>query len=188
VAGLAREAGAVLPLPPELNADAITQMEPREIEDKLIKHSEALYEAREKEMGSENMRVLERLVLLRILDSLWIEHLTAMEDRRREAGWQSLRQVRSIDAYRNVGFEQFEELKTTYQHDVARTIYRVTIKKKEEPPKQAETPMAQVSPGKDRAPKKPPAKVVGGKVVGKVGRNDPCPCGSGKKYKKCCGR
>ncbi|MBN1863122.1 MAG: preprotein translocase subunit SecA [Dehalococcoidales bacterium] len=188
VVGLVREVGAIMPLPPELTADTLAKMEPGEVEAKLIEHSEALYEAREQEMGSENVRVMERLVLLRILDSLWIEHLTAMEDRRREAGWQSLRQVRSIDAYRSVGFEQFEELKTTYQHDVAHAIYHVTIKKKEAPPKQVETPMAQVSPGKASGPKKPPPKVADGKVVGKVGRNDPCPCGSGKKYKKCCGR
>ena len=188
VAGLVREVGTILPLPPELGADTLARMEPGETETRLIEHSEALYEAREKEIGSENMRVLERLVLLRILDSLWIEHLTAMEDLRQGAGWQSLMQVRSVDAYKKFGFEQFEELKTTYQHDVAHTIYHVTIKKKEEPPKQVETPMAQVSPGETSTPKKPPAKVVGGKVVGKVGRNDPCPCGSGKKYKKCCGR
>jgi preprotein translocase subunit SecA len=184
VAGLIKEVGAILPLPPELKTDTLAQMELAEIEARLIEQSKKLYEAREQEMGAENVRVLERLVLLRILDSLWIEHLTAMEDRRQEAGWQSLRQVRSIDAYRNVGFEQFEELKTTYQHDVAHTIYHMTIKKKEEPPKQVETPMAQVSPGKSPTPKKQPAKVGGGKV----GRNDPCPCGSGKKYKKCCGR
>jgi preprotein translocase subunit SecA len=159
-------------------------MKPAEIEGKLIGHSVALYEARENEMGSENMRVLERLILLRILDSLWIEHLTAMEGRRQEASWQSLRQIRSLDAYRNVGFEQFEELRATYQHDVAHTIYHVTIKKKEEPPKQVETPMAQVAPAGSPTPRKQAVKVGGGKV----GRNDPCPCGSGKKYKKCCGR
>ena len=135
-------------------------------------------------MTPENMRVLERLIMLRILDSLWIEPLTAMEGRRREASWQSLRQVRSLDAYRSVGFEQFEELKATYQHDVARAMYHVTIKKKEEPPKQVETPMTQVASASSPDPRKQAVKVGGGKV----GRNDPCPCGSGKKYKKCCGR
>jgi preprotein translocase subunit SecA len=184
VEGLVKEVGTILPLPAELNATTIDQMKPAEIEDKLIEYSAALYEAREQEMGVVNMRVLERLVMLRILDSLWIEHLTAMEERRQEAGWQSLRQMRSIDAYRNVGFEQFEELKATYQHDVAHMIYHVTIKKREEAPKQAETPMTQVAPGSSPTPRKQAVKVGGGKV----GRNDPCPCGSGKKYKKCCGR
>jgi preprotein translocase subunit SecA len=184
VEGLVREVTTIFPLTPELSAEALTKMRPAEIEDRLIKHSVALYEAREKEMGSEAMRVLERLIMLRILDSLWIEHLTAMESRRQEASWQSLRQIRSVDAYRNVGFEQFEELKATYQHEVAHTIYHVTIKKREEPPKQVETPMTQVASGSSPAPRKQAVKVGGGKV----GRNDPCPCGSGKKYKKCCGR
>jgi preprotein translocase subunit SecA len=184
VEGLVREVTTIFPLTPELSAEALTRMGPAEIEDRLIKHSVALYEAREKEMGSEAMRVLERLIMLRILDSLWIEHLTAMESRRQEASWQSLRQIRSVDAYRNVGFEQFEELKATYQHEVAHTIYHVTIKKREEPPKQVETPMTQVASGSSPAPRKQAVKVGGGKV----GRNDPCPCGSGKKYKKCCGR
>jgi preprotein translocase subunit SecA len=184
VEGLVKEVGTVLPLPAELNTTTLAQMKPVEIEDKLIEHSAAVYEAREKEMGVENMRLLERLMMLRILDSLWIEHLTAMEERRQEAGWQSLRQMRSIDAYRNVGFEQFEELKATYQNDVVHMIYHVTIKKREEPPKQAETPMTQVAPGSSPTPRKQAVRVGGGKV----GRNDPCPCGSGKKYKKCCGR
>jgi preprotein translocase subunit SecA len=184
VAGLARELGTILPLPPELSADTLAQMEPREIEDKLAQHAEALYAAREQELGPDKVRVLERLVLLRILDRLWIDHLTDMDRLRHGAGWQSLMQVRSVDAYKRFGYEQFEELKDAYQRDVAHTVYHVTIKKREEPPKQVETPMAQVSPGGSPAPKKPLARVAGGKV----GRNDPCPCGSGKKYKKCCGR
>ncbi len=184
VEGLVKEMGTIFPLPPGLNAEFLGGMKLSEIEDKLIEHSATIYEARERDMGVENMRLLERLMMLRILDSLWIEHLTAMEERRQEASWQSLRQMRSIDAYRNVGFEQFEELKATYQHDVAHTIYHVTIKKKEEPTKKVETPMAQVVPGSSPTTRKQPVKVGGGKV----GRNDPCPCGSGKKYKKCCGR
>ncbi len=181
--GLISDVNTILPLPPELNADALVRMKPAEIEDKLIEQAETLYEAREKEMGADNIRVLERLVMLRILDSLWIEHLTAMEGRRQEAGWQSLRQVRSIDAYKSVGYEQFQELLATIQHDVAHTMYHVTIKKREAP-KPVETPMAQVTPGGTGSPRKQPLKVGGSKV----GRNDPCPCGSGKKYKKCCGR
>jgi len=182
--GLIKEVGTILPLPPELNVSSLSRMKPAEVEARLIEQAEKLYEAREREMGSEAMRLMERLVLLRILDSLWIEHLTAMEARRQEASWQSLRQIKAIDAYRSVGFEQFEEFKAAYQHEVAHSIYHVTIRKKEAPPKQAETPMTQVTPGSAGRPRKQAAR-VGGK---KIGRNDPCPCGSGKKYKKCCGR
>jgi len=182
--GLISDVSTILPLPSELNVSSLSQMKPAEIEARLIEQAETHYEAREKEMGLEAMRLMERLVLLRILDSLWIEHLTAMEGRRQEASWQSLRQIKAIDAYRNVGFEQFEELKAAYQHEVAHSIYHVTIKKKEAPAKQVETPMAQVTPSSAGRPKKQAVKVGGSKV----GRNDPCPCGSGKKYKKCCGR
>ena len=184
MAGLLREVGTIFPLPPEINVSTLSQMKPEEVEAKLLELAEMAYEAKEKELTPEIMRGWERRVMLRAVDGFWIDHLTAMEARRQEAGWQSLRQMRSIDAYRKFGLEQFEELKFAIQRGVVHTVYHVAIKKKEEPPKQVETPMAQVAPASPSTPKKQPAKVGGGKV----GRNDPCPCGSGKKYKKCCGR
>jgi len=163
--GLRTDIAAIFPLPPALNASVLSQMKPREIEDKLIEQAESLYEVREKELGADNMRVLERLVMLRTMDNLWIEHLTAMENM-------------PVDAYKRKGYGQFQELLTTIKHDVARTIYHVGIAKQG-----ASTPVAQMaSTGSSRTRQR--AK-VGGK---KVGRNDPCPCGSGKKYKHCCGR
>ena len=121
-------------------------------------------------------------MLLHFLDSLWVEHLTIMEEMREQARLQTLQQVKAEDAYKNIGYEQFQRLMSTIQHDVAHTIYHVSIVKKEAPP--APSPMAQVaSRGTDR-PRKQPVKVSGKKI----GRNDPCPCGSGKKYKHCCGR
>jgi len=157
-------------------------MKPKEIEERLVKEAEDLYQQREKEMGPENMRVLERLVMLRIIDSLWVEHLTMMEHMREQAGWQTLRQVRAVDAYKNEGYKQFQLLLSTIQHDVAHTIYHVNIVKKESTA-QAPSPMAQAA-GRSRPVSKQKAK-VGGR---KIGRNEPCPCGSGKKYKHCCGR
>jgi len=183
VEGLIAEVGTIFLLPPDINANALSQLKPKQIEAKLIELAEALYEAREQEMGSNNMRVLERLVMLRTIDSLWVEHLTIMEQKRQEAGWQTLQQVRAVDAYRNIGYEQFERLLSTIRHDVAHTIYRVGIVKKEAPPPPP-SPMAQVASRGAESPRKQSAKVSGKKI----GRNDPCPCGSGKKYKKCCGR
>ncbi len=89
--GLTTDVSTILPLPPTLNADTLSQLKPKEIEDRLVELAETLYEEREKEFGSDNMRVLERLVMLRTIDSLWVEHLTAMENMRQEAGWQALR-------------------------------------------------------------------------------------------------
>jgi len=181
--GLIADVSTIFPLPPELNATALSQLKLQQIEEKLIEQAEALYEEREKELGSDNMKVLERLVMLRITDSLWIEHLTAMEDMRLEAGWQTLRQIKAVDAYKREGYNQFQTLLSTIQHDVVHTIYHVGIVK-QEAAQRAPSAMAQVAAGRTDSGKKQPLKTASGKI----GRNDPCPCGSGKKYKKCCGK
>ena len=182
VDGLIAEAATIFPLPPLLNAGAFSQMKAGEIEERLVGQAEAVYEEREKEPGSENMRVLERLVMLRIIDNLWVEHLTAMEQMRLEAGWQTLRQIKAVDAYKREGYKQFEVLLSTIQHDVVHTIYHAGIVQREAQPRVA-SPMAQAA-GHAGGGRKQRQK-VGGK---KIGRNEPCPCGSGKKYKHCCGR
>ncbi len=182
VEGLLADLATVLPLPYALTADSLLELKPKQIEEKLTGLAETLYDEREKELGAENMRVLERLVMLRIIDKLWVEHLTAMEDMRQQAQWQTLRQTRAVDAYKREGYQQFQTLLDTIQHDVAHTIYHVSIVRKE-PSAQEVSPMAQVT-GRSRPVGKQKAK-VGGR---KIGRNDPCPCGSGKKYKHCCGR
>ena len=157
-------------------------MRPKEIEEALIEQAESLYEQREQEVGADNMRVLERLVMLRTIDRLWVEHLTAMEHMRLQAGWQTLRQTRSVDAYKRQGYEQFQTLLGTIQHDVAHTIFHVAITRRESP-EQEPSEMAEAS-GRTKADNKPREKAAGKKI----GRNDPCPCGSGKKYKHCCGK
>ncbi len=182
VKGLLADLATILLLPSTLTADSLLEMRPKQIEEKLIELAETLYEERERELGSANMRVLERRVMLRIIDSLWVEHLTAMENMRMQAGWQTLRQTRAVDAYKRGGYQQFQTLLDTIQHDVAHTIYHVSIVKKE-PSAQAPSLMAQVA-GRSRPVVKQKTK-VGGR---KIGRNEPCPCGSGKKYKHCCGR
>jgi preprotein translocase subunit SecA len=183
VEGLLADLVTVFPVPVAVTADSLLEMKPKQIEDKLTGLAETLYEEREKEVGPENMRVLERLLMLRVIDSLWVEHLTAMENMRLQAGWQTLRQTRAVDAYKREGYRQFQTLLDTIQHDVAHTIYHVGISRKE-PSAQEPSPMAQVVRQGPAISKKQKEK-VGGK---KIGRNDPCPCGSGKKYKHCCGR
>ncbi len=181
IKGLIDDVTTIMPLPPELNAGVLSSLKPREIEQRLIQQAEALYQQREQEMGSENMRKLERLIMLRTMDSLWIEHLTRMEEMRLQAGWESLRQVKAVDAYKNRGYEQFQILLDTIRHDITRTIFHVTLAKREAS-QPAPSPMAQVTAGAGSKQRK---QKVAGK---KIGRNDPCPCGSGKKYKYCHGR
>ncbi|MBM2825421.1 MAG: protein translocase subunit secA [Dehalococcoidales bacterium] len=181
IKGLVAEVATIFPLPPGLNEEVLDPLKPDQIEDRLVEEAGAAYEQREKEVGAENMRMLERLVMLRIIDSLWVEHLTEMENMRLQVGWESLRQIRPVDAYKSAGYKQFQALMDAIRHDVAHTIYHVGLVRQEvrQPPPSIMAKMA-ASAGRQKQP------VKAGK--GKVGRNDPCPCGSGKKYKHCCGK
>jgi len=182
--GLIADVGTIFPLPPELNADAFSKLKPEQIEARLIEQAEAIYEEQEREFEPDKMRVLERIVMLRIIDSLWVEHLTEMERMRQGVGLMGVAQRDPLVAYKRQGHEQFQFLLDTIRHDVAHTVYHVRIEKKEAP-RPALSPMAQVASGAGGSTKVKTRMRVGGK---KIGRNDPCPCGSGKKYKYCCGR
>jgi preprotein translocase subunit SecA len=122
-------------------------------------------------------------VMLQIIDRLWVEHLTEMERERLQAGWAGLRQMKSADAYKRSGYEKFQILLETIQHDVANTVFHVALVQKDA--KAPESPMAKAGLGSKGNSKPRQAAAVAGK---KIGRNDPCPCGSGKKYKHCCGK
>jgi preprotein translocase subunit SecA len=116
---------------------------------------------------------MERLIMLRMIDRAWVEHLTSMEQMRQSAGLEAMGQRDPLVIYKQRGNETFQALKAGIEHDVATTIFRVKIEEKP-----GQSPMAQAA--------KRPEKAVADK--GTPGRNDPCPCGSGKKYKKCCGQ
>jgi preprotein translocase subunit SecA len=167
--GLIEELATIFLLPPELNPKTLSQMKPDQITDKLIEYAEQLYQQREAEIGAEDMRLLERLVMLRAIDSLWKDHLTEMDHLRQQASLYAMRQIEPIVVYKKEGHALFQSLTASIQHDVVHTIYKVSLTRKEAPPQ--------------RQPQK--AAVPAGR---KVGRNQPCPCGSGKKYKHCCGR
>lgn len=155
--------GAIFPPAPELGKDNLAHMSRSEIEDQLLHYAGSVYDKREQEIGSDNMRILERLVTLRAIDTHWVEHLTALEDVRRGIGLYAYAQRDPLVAYKKEAHEMFQHLQAGIQHDIVHTIYRAGILK--------QTPLERKQP-----------------VGQKVGRNDPCPCGSGKKYKKCCGR
>jgi preprotein translocase subunit SecA len=180
--GLIADVSTVFPLPKAFDVSALSEMKSKQIEDRLIEQARALYEEREKELGADNMRVLERLVMLRTMDNLWIEHLTMMEHMRQGIGLQAVGQRDPLVAYKREGHRLFQELMSTIQHDVVHTIYHVGIVRKEAQ-EQAPSAMAQVADDRGGGSKQ---RVKAGSR--KVGRNEPCPCGSGKKYKHCCGR
>jgi len=163
--GLVATISAIFPLPPQLNKNALSQMSRKEVEQKLLEHADSLYDQREQELEAQNMRVLERLVMLRAIDRRWVEHLTSMENMRQGIGLQALAQRDPLVAYKRGGHEMFQDLMGGVRDEIVHTIYHVGIVKQEKPREREKAP-----------------------VGGRVGRNDPCPCGSGKKYKKCCGR
>ena len=167
--GLVEELATILPLSPQINPETLSRMSSKEITKKLIEYAEQLYEQREVEIGPDNMRLMERIVMLRAIDSLWKDHLTEMDHLRQQASLFAARQVEPIVVYKKEGHALFQSLTAGIEHNVVHTIYKVSLTRKEAP--------AQRQPQK--------AAVPSGK---KVGRNDPCPCGSGKKYKHCCGR
>jgi len=136
----------------------------KQIIEKLSDYAVDLYNQREQEIGPDNMRLAERIVMLRVIDGLWTEHLTAMEHMRQGIGLRAAGQQQPLVVYKKEGHALFEALLSSIRHDVVHTIFRVGVRS--EPPRKKQA-------------------VVAGK---KVGRNDPCPCGSGKKYKYCCGR
>jgi preprotein translocase subunit SecA len=171
VDGLLEDLNRILPLPADLNRNTLSQTSFEEVEERLINYADSLYEEREEKLGSEHMRMVERLVMLRTIDNLWIEHLTMMEQMRQGIGLRAVGHHDPLVVYKSEGHALFQSLLANIQHDVVYTIYHVDIVKKES---KQQAP----APGRQEA-------VVAGK---KVGRNDPCPCGSGKKYKKCCGK
>ena len=181
IEGLLADVATIFPLPPALNKNTLSGMKPQEIEDRLTEAAKSLYEEREKQFGPDNMRMLERLVMLRTIDSLWVEHLTAMEHIRQGIGLYAVAQQDPLVAYKREGHTLFQNLLSTIRHDVAHTIYRVEIRKQEAPQRAPSPAPVQAAA---RSNRKQRMKVAGKKV----GRNDPCPCGSGKKYKYCCGR
>jgi preprotein translocase subunit SecA len=183
--GLIADLNTIIPsktFPPseDITPDLLAQLNPRTIEKILIEYARNSYDQKEKETGPQDMRLLERLVMLKIMDSLWIEHLTAMENMRQEANWQTLRQVKAVDAYKSQGYQQFQLLMDTIRQDVARTIFHVNIRREDD--RKISTPLTKVAQNANK-----PVKVIPRVAGKKVGRNDPCPCGSGKKFKHCCG-
>ena len=180
-ASIVNETKAIMPLSPEISAEELSKMSAEEIRDMLISYSKELYESKEAEVGHDNMRLLERLLMLRIIDTAWVEHLTAMENMRQGIGLQAIAQRDPLVAYKRQSHEMFDDLMFAIQNNVVRSIFKMTIRKGAPPPKPVNV-MAKAT-GEERESKIQKAPKVDGKTIG---RNDPCPCGSGKKYKKCC--
>ena len=172
----------IFPVPEALNSpDKFASMSRDQVQETLLRHVEELYEAREVQMGEENLRTLERLLMLRTVDVNWVHHLTALDNLRQGIGLHAYGQRDPLVAYRTEGSRMFQALVDRIQHDIIHSIYQVSLapgRGSRASNGAKESPMAAAS-GRRREP------VPAGSR--KVGRNDPCPCGNGKKYKRCHG-
>jgi preprotein translocase subunit SecA len=182
---IVKEVGTIMALPNDINAESLAELKPAEIEDRLMQQAEALYQKRETDIGAESMRVLERLLMLRVIDNYWVEHLTNMDNMRQGVGLHAVAQRDPLAVYKNEGHDLFEGMMEGVRHDLVHNIFNLTITKGPPPPKQTASPMAKVANATRGGDAGKQAEKIEGK---KIGRNDPCPCGSGKKYKHCCGK
>ncbi len=162
--------------------EAGEQMSGEALRARAVAHAEAAYAKKEAEVAAAgaDMREIERVVLLRTVDAHWMEHIDAMDQLRQGIGLRAYAQKDPVNAYTSEGFEMFDAMVAAIREQTARTMMRVSVRraplKREQLAKPSETPAGE-----------------GGRTVrresrAQIGRNSPCPCGSGKKYKNCCGR
>ena len=161
-----------------LDLEQVKKMEADEVKQYLKDTAIARYHAREEELGSEVFHELERIILLKNVDIKWMEHLDAMDQLRQGINLRAYAQRNPVDEYKNEAFDMFSQMIGEIQLDTVRMIYRVNVVERP----QERTDILNATHGDEKPVKKPVVK------KDKVGRNDPCPCGSGKKYKNCCGR
>ncbi len=168
-------------LPEPLDRDAILKMEKDEVATYLRELALNRYQQREAELGSEQFHEIERLILLKNVDLKWMEHLDAMDQLRQGINLRAYAQRNPVDEYKNEAFDMFQQMISEIQYETIRLMYRVTIVEKPKEPTER-TDILNASHGEEAAVKQPKVNKE------KVGRNDLCPCGSGKKYKHCCGK
>ncbi|MGI5835227.1 MAG: preprotein translocase subunit SecA [Chloroflexota bacterium] len=176
--GLLNGMKAMLPLPSDLTTEKLSQLSKEEIKGGLLDLVEQAYDEKERQLGEELMRRAERWVMLNVIDNLWVQHLTSIDDLREGIGLRAYGQRDPLVEYKAEAYNMFQGLMSAIQHDVVHRIFHVRVVVEE--PKPVQNVITNRGNGGDG-----PQPV---KVAKKIGRNDPCPCGSGKKYKKCCGR
>ena len=199
---LLTDVNAIVKLPSSFNVSTFEELNHEEVLEHVLTHAEEAYERREEELGADTVRAIERLLMLRTIDALWVEHLTAMDEMRQGIGLRAYGQSDPLVAYKHEAHDMWEQLLANIRRQVTHSIYHVQLTQQRPAP--ARAPVARESRGAgaptgDGAeapagavataaglPPPTPQPVLAGRAR-KVGRNEPCPCGSGKKYKKCHG-
>ena len=160
--------------------EELTKLKPDELVSQLEEQALAVYDAKEASLGDELMRELERVMMLRTVDEYWMDHIDAMEELKKGIVLRAYAQTNPVDAYKKEGFEMFEGMIQAIQEETIRRIIVARVQTNEVK-RERVAKVTGTSGGSDETLKKAPVR----KAI-KVGPNDPCPCGSGKKYKKCC--
>ncbi|WP_148558476.1 preprotein translocase subunit SecA [Terrisporobacter glycolicus] len=164
-----------------LEVEGLQELKTQELSDRIYEIAHDIYREKEELIGSERMREVERIILLQCVDNHWIDHIDAMDQLRQGIGLRALGQQDPVIAYKMEGFDMFDDMVKHIQEDTVRYLFNITI---EQQPKERKSvvDVDTLSSPSDLADKSP---VVKEKTVG---RNEPCPCGSGKKFKHCCGK
>lgn len=170
----------------QLTMEEFENQRPKELATQMGDAAKVAYAEREAEYGSETMRRIEQLVMLQMIDNKWMEHLRAMDELREGIGLRAYGQRDPLMEYKFEAFEMFKAMNESIQEDSIRMLFRVQLVDENQAQRQAKDRLQQATTNRgsegevvDRTPRK---------VEDKTGRNDPCPCGSGKKYKKCHGK
>ncbi len=166
----------IIHLPPAHSTATWANMSAQQITDQVLELAEAGYDAHEQSMSTEEMRRLERVVMLRIIDNRWVRHLTSLDELREGIGLRAIGQRNPLVEYKREAFESFESLLASIKSDIANAILNVRFQAQPSLPRA----MRYAGASGGSAGSMRPARKA------KVGRNDPCPCGSGLKYKNCC--
>ena len=162
-----------------LDESELTKIKKKDLEERIQNRALELYEAKEAEFNvPEEFREVERIVLLKAIDTRWMNHIDDMDQLRQSIGLQSYAQRNPIDSYKLQGFDMFQEMTDGIAEDTVRMLLRVQVERKVEREQVAKESGTNKDESVTNAPKR--------RIAKKIMPNDPCPCGSGKKYKFCC--
>ncbi|WP_425058464.1 Protein translocase subunit SecA [Sporomusa carbonis] len=168
----------------ELKQDVLDKLSREELKEELMRAAETAYSGREALFGPDNMRELEKVVMLKTVDAKWMDHLDAMEMLRQGIGLRAYGQKDPLIEYKIEGYDMFQQMIEAVQEDIVRYMFRVNIISQAQPEDHLQQAHASRG-GKEGAEQEQPVEPVVNKDT--TGRNELCPCGSGKKYKRCCG-
>jgi len=165
-----------------LKVDDLAKLSNDEIKEKLYTMAHNMYMEKEEKFESEQMREIERVILLRVVDTKWMDHIDNMDHLKQGIGLRAYKQQDPVQAYQFEGSQMFDEMIYNIKVETIKYLFHVQIQRAPERERVAKETTTNYDGGNGSTKKEPIRR------ENKVGRNDPCPCGSGKKYKNCCGR